>query len=236
VGEGLAYTSSADSGPEPSEPSHKGENENMIRKIIFAAALIAIALAPDALADERFELTPFIGYRFGGDFDNISDPNSQFRSVDVDDSEAYGLIFDINMGENAQIELSWSGQDTTLTGKQYNGPDVDFTDTRIDYWHVGGNLLFGDSLDDGRGFLAFSIGGTHSSPENFSSETQFSFGFGGGAKFYLSDTFGVRLQGKLLSTYINSSTSWWCSFGCWTVNTGNYLLQAEIDAGLIVRF
>jgi hypothetical protein len=208
----------------------------MIRKIVLTSALIMLAVVPCAIADEKFEFTPFIGYRFGGDFDNINDPNSQFRAVDVGDSEAYGLIFDINMGENAQIELSWARQDTTLTGKQYSGPNVELGDTTIDYWHIGGNLLFGDSLDDARGFLAFSLGGTHFSPQNFSGETDFSFGFGGGVKFYFSDLIGIRLQGKLLSTYINSSTSWWCSYGCWTVSTGNYLVQAEIDAGLIFRF
>jgi hypothetical protein len=208
----------------------------MMRRAASAAALIAVAFTPGALADDKFEITPFVGYRFGGDFDNLNDPNSRFRAVDVDDSEAYGLIFDINMGESAQIELSWARQDTSLTAKQYSGPNVDLTDTTVDYWHVGGNLLFGDSLDEARGFLAFSIGGTHVSPQDFSGETRFSFGFGGGAKFYLSDLIGIRVQGKLLSTYINSSTSWWCSFGCWTVSTGNYLLQAEIDAGLIFRF
>jgi len=208
----------------------------MIRKVVFAAVLISLIFAPGALADERFELTPFVGYRFAGDFDNISDPTLTYRAVDVGDSETYGLIFDINMGENAQIELSWSRQDTTLTGKQYSGPNVDLTDTTIDYWHVGGNILFGDSLDDGRGFLTFSIGGTHFSPDAYSGSTQFSFGFGGGGKFYFSDLFGVRVQGKLLSTYVNSSTSWWCAGGCWTVSNPNYLLQAEVDVGLIFRF
>ena len=208
----------------------------MTRRILFVAALIALTVVPGAFADDRFELTPFIGYRFGGDFDNINDPNSQLRAVDVGDSETYGLIFDINMGENAQIELSWSGQSTELTAKQYNGPNVDLGSSRLDYWQVGGNWVFGDSLDDGRGFLNFSLGATYINPEDFSSETQFSIGFGGGAKFYFNDTVGVRVQGRLLSTYINSSTSWWCSYGCWTVSTGNYLLQAEIDAGLIFRF
>lgn len=208
----------------------------MLRKLVFAAVLITLTIAPNAFADDKFEVTPFIGYRFGGDFDDIYDPTLTYRAVDISESEAYGLIFDINMGENAQIELSWSRQDTSLTGKQYNGPDVDLTDTTVDYWHIGGNLLFGDSLDDARGFLAFSLGGTHFSPDNFSGETQFSFGFGGGVKFYFSDLFGVRLQGKLLSTYVNSSTDWWCSYNCWTVSTGNYVLQAEIDAGLIFRF
>ena len=208
----------------------------MIRRIVFAGLLITMVMAPGAFADDRFELTPFIGYRFGGDFDNIRDPNGEIKSVDVGDSEAYGLMFDINMGENTQIELSWSTQNTDLTGRQFNGPNIDFGDTRIDYWHVGGNYVFGDSLDDARGFLTFSIGATHFSPEAFSSETRFSFGFGGGAKFYFNDTIGIRVQGKLLSTYINSSTSWWCSYSCWTVSTGNYLLQAEIDAGLIFRF
>jgi len=208
----------------------------MIRKILLVTALMMLTAVPSAVADDRFEITPFIGYRFGGDFDNINDPNSRIRAVDVEDSEAYGLLFDINLGENGQIELSWASQSTNLTAKQYNGPNVDLGNSRVDYWHIGGNLLFGDSLDDGRGFLTFSIGATNINPDDFSSETDFSFGFGGGMKFYFNDTLGVRLQAKLLSTYINSSSSWWCSYGCWTVTTGNYLLQAEIDAGLIFRF
>jgi len=216
--------------------ARKPEGEDMIRKILLVVALIAIALAPDAVAQDRFELTPFIGYRFGGSFDDINDPNSQITSVDVSDSGAYGLLFDINMSETSQIEVSWSRQDTDMTGKLRDGSKQDLTDTAIDYWHVGGNWLFGDSLDNTRGFVNFTLGATHFSPKEFSSETQFSFAFGGGGKFYFSEVVGIRLQGRLLTTYINSSTSWWCAYGCWAVESGNWLLQAEIDAGLIFRF
>ena len=208
----------------------------MIRRTIFVVAFIVIAMAPAAVAGERFELTPFIGYRFGGNFDDLHDPDSGISSVDVSDSAAYGLLFDINMGENAQIELSWSRQDTDLTAKLINGPREDLSDSSVEYWHVGGNWLFGDSYDKGRGFVNFSLGATHISPEKFSSETQFSFGFGGGVKYYFSEIIGVRLQGRLLSTYINSSAEWWCAYGCWAVETGNYLFQVELDAGLIFRF
>jgi hypothetical protein len=212
----------------------------MTRRIVLVICLVTVAAVSiansPAMAQDRFELTPFVGYRWGADFD-VQDPDNVFRSLQIDDSGAYGLIFDFNLGEQGQLEFLWNRQETQLQGRTRQGNTrVDITDMDVDYWHVGGNFLFGDDLDDTRGFLNFLLGATHYSPDGFSSETQFSFSFGGGAKFYFSETVGIRVQGRFISTYINSTSQWWCNFGCYTVSVGNYVVQAEVDVGLIFRF
>lgn len=208
----------------------------MLKKSLIVVGVLVLSALSQIHAQDKFELTPFVGYRFGGDFD-VSDPRAVYRSFEIDDSAAYGLMLDINVGENGQVELLWNRQDTELDGQlASNGRLSKVTDLTVDYWHVGGNFLFGDEYDDARGFLNFMAGATHFSPTGFDSETQFSFSFGGGAKFYLSDLIGIRVQARFISTYLNSTSEWFCNPFCYTVSVGNYVVQAEVDAGLIFRF
>ena len=60
-----------------------------MNRIIFAVLLSACYLSPARAQDAaRFELTPFVGYRFGGTLE-VEDSDGSFE---LDDAMSYGLI------------------------------------------------------------------------------------------------------------------------------------------------
>src|SRR5262245_24649591 len=61
----------------------------------------------------RFEITPFAGYRMGGDFDVDVGANTT-QSADLDDDGSYALALDMRRDEESQYELFYSRQETNL--------------------------------------------------------------------------------------------------------------------------
>ena len=182
-----------------------------------------------------WELTPFYGYRFGGDFNKI--PNSEVTDIDIKSSDVYGLTLGYAFNDNFELEGIWSRQDSDVTLSFQSRPS-ETSGITVDYYHVGGLLLSGDNLDTKRAFFSFSAGAVTFNPDLASSETYFSWSIGGGGKFYFNDVIGIRLQGRFFPTYINSSRSGsWCSiYGCYSTYSSNWITQTEFTVGLIFRF
>jgi len=79
-----------------------------------------------------FEVTPYLGYRFGGSF-KLIDTSAQ---ADVSSHVSYALALDLSTNEATQYELFYSRQSTTISGQSLASSDM-----TIEYLHVGGTLL-----------------------------------------------------------------------------------------------
>ena len=83
-----------------------------ISSALFAVMAIASLLhsTPAAAQDAnfKFELTPFAAYRVGGSFEE-KDGDGR---VELNDSNAQGIIFNIKANPNGQYELLYSRQST----------------------------------------------------------------------------------------------------------------------------
>lgn len=196
-------------------------------------ALCALLAGPSLAAG--LELTPFVGYRIGGDFDNTSD----FFAVDLeaDDGESYGLILAFEVTRQFQVELLWSQQESTLleTGGFLGQDDVLF-DLDIDYYHAG--ILYQWSPGQLRPFFTASLGGTRFRPVgDLSDDTRFSMALGGGVKFMANEHFGLRLEARGFATLIEDDDESFCDFGdCYYYDGDDYFTQLETRAGLIFAF
>jgi outer membrane protein with beta-barrel domain len=213
------------------------------RRMSIAAFLLLLAapcVAPSAEAAAGLvELTPYYGYRFGGEFNDIEFGGS--GDLEIEDGSAYGVILSFNVNPNAQIDLQWSHQSTELDGGGggfLSGSKI--FDMDVDLWQVGGNFTGGTPNDPVRGFVGFSLGVTDFQPQSSALEgdSQFSFTFYGGAKIHLAKHLGLRLQGQWISTYIDSDDEVFCDpFGfCYVATTSDYLSQFEVSAGLAIKF
>ena len=211
------------------------------RRMSIAALLLLLAaplVAPAAEAAGLVEVTPYYGYRFGGEFNDIEFSGS--GDLEIEDGSSYGLILSFNVNPNAQIDLQWSHQSTELKGSGgsfLSGSNI--FDMDVDLWQVGGNFTGGTPNDPVRGFVGFSMGVTDFEPKSsaFDGDSQFSFTFYGGAKIALAKHLGLRLQGQWISTYIDSDDQVFCSFGiCYVATTSDYLSQFEVSAGLAIKF
>lgn len=204
------------------------------------AVVVALATAaPARAAGGVVEVTPYYGYRLGGEFSDID--FSGTGDLEIEDGTAYGLILSFNVNPNAQIDLQYSHQSSELQGGGggfLSGSKI--FDMDVDLWQVGGNFTGGHPNDPVRGFVGFSLGVTDFEPKatNLEGDSQFSFTFYGGAKIGLAKHFGLRLQGQWISTYIDSDDQVFCDpFGfCYVATTSDYLSQFEFSAGLAIKF
>lgn len=166
----------------------------MRRYVILSLLLLAptVALAQPG----NFELTPIAAYRFEGDID-LADGELFDPDVELDNGGAFGLAFAIPVSNLIQVELRAMRQNTdlVLTGGLFQEDEV-VGDTQVDYYHVG--VVVGPSDGNVRPYFTASAGLTSIDIElpNAGSEDRPSLSLGGGVKFFFSDNFGLRLEGR----------------------------------------
>ena len=209
-------------------------------RLRLLAALLLVALPPAARA-QTIEITPFVGYRFGGSLQAAPDTGSGSPSsveLELDDAAAFGVNIGYRVGEG-EIELLYARQDTQLqTAGLFTGAPV--FDLALETWQIGGTYLFGDDDARARPFVAVGLGLTRMLPEpaGLSDENRFSASFGAGVKLWLGRHVGVRLEGRGFFTVLDSNSQTFCgsNSGCVIRTTSTEISQAEARAGLILRF
>ncbi len=73
--------------------------------------------------------------------------------------------------------------------------------------------------------------------EGLTSETKLSLSLGGGARFYLTDRLGLRLDARWFGTFFNGSGAVFCSNGACLLNVqGDTLSQYTATAGVVLAF
>ena len=204
-----------------------------MRRAFFAFALLLVPAATFAQPG-RFELTPVAGYRLDGDFDARSsdafDPN---LNVKVDASAIYGVLFDIPLSRNWQVEILANRQQSKfvvdhglLTSSTTLG-DVDLTIVQ-----AGFLLQWGEGQVSP--FVTAAAGLTRIEPKfnELASDDRFSASLGGGVKIFFSDNVGLRLEARGYWTDLGSNFR-----GRYNrYDSGNGLYQGEGSAGLIIAF
>jgi hypothetical protein len=201
--------------------------------VLFAGATLARAQTPP---HTQFEITPFIGYQFGGDFiDRWSDDDT--IDADIDESSNYGLMVNIGVIEGFQIELMYSRQDTELEQTRRLPEVLPSPDITVEYYHFGG--LYQWRFDKVVPYVAGSLGATRFDPEFLDSETKFSWSAGGGVKLMFNPHVGLRLDGRFFSTYIESNeevyySDYWDDY--YRYDDKTFLHQWNAKAGIVFAF
>jgi len=198
-----------------------------------------LGLGRDAVAQtesQRFELTPYGGYRFGGSFKT----EDGATTVSLDDSHSLGLVFNARESANTQWEVIYSRQDSSADTSMLQG-FAPTTDMRIELLQGGGTYEF-EGTAAAQPYLAATLGGTHVSPEapGLDSDTFWSMSIGLGLALRPNARFGVRLEARALGTLVGSSTTLFCRSdlggGCTVRLDGRVLWQVETFAGVVFRF
>jgi hypothetical protein len=73
-------------------------------------------------------------------------------------------------------------------------------------------------------------------PAGLTSETRFSLNLGFGTTFPLGNGVALKLEGRAYATLVEGSSSFLCSGGCVVQIQGDTFTQAELLAGIAVRF
>lgn len=215
---------------------------NPVSKLVgYGATVVGACLccSSPAVAQEqalKFEITPLLAYRLGGSFDEKDGPGR----VDLNDSNAEGILFNIAANPNGQYELLYARQrtDAKTTGFFNDDPTIELD---VEYFQFGGTYLFDG--DKARPFVAMTLGLSFFDPElaGTDSESFFSASFGGGIQLRPRDRLGIRLEGRVFTTFVDDDSAIFCtsvdgSGNCLVQVDARTLSQWEARAGLVFRF
>ena len=208
----------------------------MRRAVFSCLLLVMIASASAQDGTFKFEITPFAGYRIGGHFEE-EDGSAEFE---LGESDAQGITLNVLANPNGQWEVLYAHQSTDLNTKGVFANDP-FIDLDIEYLQLGGTYLFDGN--NTRPFIALTLGVSRFDPQpsEFSSETFFSASFAGGLHLNANRRFGVRLEGRVFATFVDSNSSIFCSSvagagACLIQIEGTVVTQWEARVGLVFRF
>lgn len=180
-----------------------------------------------------FELTPMIGYRYGGTL--YADQTDLFRTdVDIASSMNYGATFGIPIAGGMKVELMVNRQDTNFTrGGGLFTPNDNFGDFHVTYFHGGLQIPFNVSRN-ATPYIVVSAGIANLDPDvaNVSPDNKFSASGGVGVKVPFGRNAGIRLEARGFFTSLNSENR--CS-RCF-YNYNHDLYQGETNLGLYLRF
>lgn len=188
----------------------------------------------DAPRDSSFELTPFVGYRWGGTI--FANQTFIFgQDVDVAPSANFGVSFGIPLGDSGmKVELMANRQSSELeTGGGLFEPDDEVADIDITYLHAGLQIPFARSRNATPYFIA-SAGIANLDPQllGVDAEQRFSASAGIGVKVPMSRALSFRFEGRGYYTALEEDSD--CSFCEYFYNEDFY--QGEVNAGLVFSF
>ena len=217
----------------------------MMKRITEESRLIAVATSAclgwvtPTIAQEhfsKFEITPYAAYRMGGSFDEKDGAGR----VELNDSSAEGILFNMAANPNGQYEILYARQrtDAETFGFFANDPTIDMD---VEYLQLGGTyLLDGDST---RPFVALTIGVTQFDPQlpDTGSENFFSASLGGGIQIRARKRLGIRLEARVFTTFVEDDSDIFCSSidgagACLVRVDARTLTQWEARAGVVFRF
>jgi hypothetical protein len=206
----------------------------MISAITMTLSYAAPAAAQTAAG--KFELTPFAAYRVGGTFTEEDGDGL----VELNESSAQGIMFNIMANPNGQYELLYSRQSTSATTRGFYDGDPTI-DIDVEHYHFGGTYLFDGQ--NTRPFIALTLGASRFDPKHEEStpQTYFSASLGAGVQLAASSRFGIRFEARAFATFVDDSSRIFCSSingtgSCLIRVEGNLLMQWEARAGLVFRF
>lgn len=200
-----------------------------LRHPLAAAALGLSLCCPMIAGAVDVEISPLLGYRFGGEFtDDTTD-----EDVDVQESTSYGLAVDVEYAPDRMVEVFYSRQSTEIDDVS---PALDLD---VEYFQVGGVSEY--SMDDYTPYLLGTLGAARFSPDgDVDSETRFAFTFGGGVKWFFNEHWAAKVEGRAYFTFFDSETQVFCvSSGgatCLFRTSGSMIWQLEASAGVVFRF
>ena len=202
----------------------------MPRSVMMPAALaLALLLGSAEARAQSVQITPFVGYAFGGSVrDTVLDESRSF-----DAALAYGGSLSFPISESWRFELLYSRQETKLSGEGLS-PSFDVT---IERYLAG----FQEEKGEGnvRWFGTVWFGATRFVPGlgGYDSETKFGAGVGLGVKTFPVKNVGLRFEARGLYTLVKGDGGVLCANGtCLFAFSGNGLWQGDVSVGLILAF
>lgn len=209
-----------------------------IGRVVTAAALGAMLLATAGTAAAQsgdsyktWEITPFIGYMAGGEFE---DPVTN-TDRDLDEDNNFGIIFNAAVDQWRHYELLYTQQSTQVGGT--TPIDLD-----IQYLQIGGTVSFQDA-ERVIPYFGLTVGAARFSPDQagLDNETKLAFSVAAGFKVPITEHLGVRFDARGYVSLLDTDGNIFCvsddGTGTCAIRTkSDTFLQYSAALGLIFAF
>ncbi|MGI1986750.1 outer membrane beta-barrel protein [Shewanella glacialipiscicola] len=207
-----------------------------IHNVLLFTALLPVAM----FAQADVFVAPFGGYSLGGGQFDVSQikvntaQTSGNESVKIEESSHYGLMLGVNTKDPGNIYLLYSRQASELKSNVMFTPNL-LTPLDVDYIHLGGTLYFPQG--NMQPYVTASAGVTRMQPDDWSNETRFSMGIGGGVEYKVTSNVGLFADIRGYATFINSDSALFCDENeCLWHITSDVMWQAQANLGLKMSF
>ena len=189
----------------------------------------------DAPRENAFELTPFVGYRWGGTI--FADQTFIFgEDVQVASNPNFGVSFAMPLGDTGmKLELMANRQASELeTESGLFEPNDEIADIDVTYLHAGLQFPFARSRN-ATPYFVVSAGLANLDPQisGVAAENKFSASAGMGVKRPMSQVLSIKLEGRGYYTTLEDDNDD-CTFCDYRYNQDFY--QGEVNLGLLFSF
>lgn len=185
----------------------------------------------------RFDVTPLVGYRTSMTFSTGPDAQDLGPNLILDAKPSYGFSAGVRVDEENLVEFRWARQDTYVHlegAAPAPNEKVVLNQFLGDFTH---EYILEDWYPRARPFVMGSIGATHVAGGANNSFTRFTFGLGGGVKFFFTRHVGLRMQAEWLPIVVDPGVgSFVCGGGCVVQLSSTLASQGEIVVGPMFRF
>lgn len=219
-----------------------------LRVLLFTLLAVgASSISSAQVREGTFEISPFAGYLFGGEFSRGTTSLFDFE-VEADDDATFGLRFGYNVTDNFELEFQASRTETAFVTQddELFGPDEeDFGDLTIDYFMGYGTFNLGRrravpyiTLGAGVARLDPDVPGTRAEKD-----TRFTASLGVGVKAFVNPHFGFRFDGRGYATSLgerDDDNDFFCDgdrfFDDCDSDNSEWLTNGELSVGLLFAF
>jgi len=211
----------------------------------FFVSLMLLCAASIVQAQRQYEITPFVGTRFGGNIDVSQEGNPNVDYLKIKSSVDYGIMAGVTFWDSFEAEFMWNRQPTSLTSHDpFNNTYTYVSSMNFDMYQF--DVLYSFLSPDrklrpfavaGVGFSHYGAGSVNGQPVlGFSN--RFAYNLGGGVKYFFNPHWGLRAEIRWSPTHTTSGLSEYCDpfYGCAPTTTANKAEQGQANIGVIFRF
>jgi hypothetical protein len=212
----------------------------MIRKAILAASVLVVFAGSAWAQRPAIELNFYADYLWTSRVSaTVPDQNGNYVNGDFDikNNPAYGIALDVEVRPGTQVELFYERQESEMEfiPVTFGSPTQTLGDITTSYYHIG--AIQGFKRGKVMPFTGGTLGATSLDPSqaNVATKWVFSFAFHAGAKIYLSERIGLRLNGRLFASFLDASAGlYFGSNGGGMAIGGSALWQWALGGGLFI--
>lgn len=204
------------------------------RALLTGSVLLLAAQPARAEEPSPFQAALHAGYRVGGSLED--ETTGEERDFDEGGSFALALELRYKPGDDRFYQLWYSRQESEVSDALASY-DVD-----IEYLHLGGTIPIGNR-ERAQPYFAAGLGATRfsSSEPGANDETRFSGSIAFGVAVPLAEHAALRFEARGYATAVDTDSAIFCRSDngtgfCRIVASGSLLVQAEVLAGVAIRF